>query len=74
MLCIDSTNTINNIIRELQPALCQCYNIDCSIQVAVEVSSIMAAYFVRSAIKGPEYFNNDLYIAINIVTLTKCRL
>ena len=35
-------------------------NIDCSIQVVVEVSSIMAAYFVRSAIKGPEYFNDDV--------------
>ena len=47
----------------------------------------MAAYFVQPAIKGPvlkymdeirihinEYFNNDLYIGINIVTLAKHRL
>jgi len=32
------------IIRELQLALCQSYNIDCNIQVVVEVFSIMAAY------------------------------
>ena len=31
------------IIRELQPALCQSYNINCNIQVAVEAFSIMAA-------------------------------
>jgi len=74
MLCIDGTNTINNINRELQPALCRSYNIDCNIQVAVEVFSIMAAYCVRSAIKGLEYFNNNLYIAVNIVTLAKRRL
>jgi len=47
----------------------------------------MATHSVSSTIKGPvlkymdeicshktEYFNNDLYIAINIVTLTKRRL
>jgi len=39
------------IIRELEPALCQSYNIDCNIQVVIGVFSIMAARFVRSAIK-----------------------
>jgi len=29
---------------ELQAAHCQSYNIDCNIQVAVEVFSIMATY------------------------------
>jgi len=36
------------IIRELQPAFCQSYNIDSNIQVVVGVFSIMAAHFVQS--------------------------
>ena len=55
---------------------CQSYNINCNIQVVVEVFSIMAAYFLQSCcacvlrtvhsgqcithIHNTEYFNNDL--------------
>ena len=50
----------STIIRELQPALCQSYSVDSNILVVVGVFSIMAAYVVRSAIRGPvlKYMNN----------------
>jgi len=35
-------------IRELQPVLCQSYNMDSNIQVTAEVFGIMAAYLIQS--------------------------
>jgi len=53
--------------------LCAQHVSDINISI-IRIFSIMATYFIQSAIRRPEYFNNNLYIAINIVTLTNRRL